>query len=105
MGWIRIDNNKMTWCCYKGTEILGGRMDTVDSLALRARRARNRRTGQSALKARLKVDDIFHIKPPIEGLLQIDYPSVALSALALLFAFYLGLRYGPKPAFACPRLF
>jgi len=30
--------------------------------------------------------------------LQIGYPCVALSALALLFCVYLGLRYGPKPA-------
>jgi hypothetical protein len=36
--------------------------------------------------------------------LQIGYPCVALSALALLFCVYLGPRYGPKPAFACPRL-
>src|SRR5262245_66617116 len=32
---------------------------------------------------------------------KIGYPCVALSALALLFCVYLGLRYGPKPAFAC----
>ena len=43
------------------------------------------RIGQSALKARLKADYIFHIKPRIEGLLQIGYLCVALSALALLF--------------------
>ena len=53
------------------------------------------------MKARLKADYIFHIKPRIEGLLQIGYPCVALSALAVLFCVYLGLRYGPKPAFAC----
>ena len=33
------------------------------------------------MKARLKADYIFHIKPRIEGLLQIGYPCVALSAL------------------------
>ena len=33
-----------------------------------SRRARNRRIGQSALKARLKADYIFHTKPRIEGL-------------------------------------
>src|SRR5215472_4766765 len=48
-------------------------------------RARNRRIGRSALKARLKADYNFHIKPRIEGLLQIGYLCVALSALALLF--------------------
>ena len=42
----------------------------------------NRRIGQSALKARLEADYIFHIKPRIEGLLQIGHSAVALSALA-----------------------
>ena len=37
-----------------------------------------------------------------QGSFAIGYPCVALSALAPLFCVYLGLRYGPKPAFACP---
>src|SRR5262249_27647282 len=58
----------------------------------------NRRLGQSALKARLKVDSTSsHGSRVFCNWLSLCRAFSASPS----FCVYLGLRYGPKPAFAC----